>query len=131
MSIVGLDIGTTGVKAVVFREDGTFLTAPYREYDLESPKHGHLELNPNEVLDAVREVLGKAAADAIKFTVEAEKAGASSAMAFFSRNFNVFAQISIIQQISLYRNELRLQLKRRGELGTSPAHSISLYAVDN
>ena len=63
MSIVGLDIGTTGVKAVVFREDGTFLTAPYREYDLESPKHGHLELNPNEVLDAVREVLGKAAAE--------------------------------------------------------------------
>ena len=61
MSIVGLDIGTTGVKAVVFREDGTFVTAPYREYDLESPKHGHLELNPNEVLDAVREVLGKAA----------------------------------------------------------------------
>ena len=35
MSIVGLDIGTTGVKAVVFREDGTFVTAPYREYDLE------------------------------------------------------------------------------------------------
>ena len=63
MSIVGLDIGTTGVKAVVFREDGTFVTAPYREYDLESPKHGHLELNPNEVLDAVREVLGKAAAE--------------------------------------------------------------------
>ena len=29
MSIVGLDIGTTGVKAVVFREDGTFVTAPY------------------------------------------------------------------------------------------------------
>ncbi|MEE3230320.1 MAG: FGGY family carbohydrate kinase, partial [Planctomycetota bacterium] len=63
MSIVGLDIGTTGVKAVVFREDGTFVTAPYREYDLESPKHGHLELDPKEVLDAVREVLGKAAAE--------------------------------------------------------------------
>jgi xylulokinase len=62
MSILGLDIGTTGVKAVVFREDGEFVTAPYREYDLKSPRHGHLELDPNEVWDAIRAVLGEAAA---------------------------------------------------------------------
>lgn len=61
MSILGLDIGTTGVKAAVFREDGTFVTAPYREYDLKSPHPGHLELDPNEVWSAVRAVLSEAA----------------------------------------------------------------------
>ena len=47
MSILGLDIGTTGVKAVAFREDGDIndiIASAYREYDLESPQPGHLEL---------------------------------------------------------------------------------------
>jgi xylulokinase len=62
MSICGLDIGTTGVKAAVFREDGAFIAAPYREYDLKSPRPGHLELDPREVWDAIRAVLAEAAA---------------------------------------------------------------------
>jgi xylulokinase len=56
MSILGLDIGTTGVKAVAFREDGAFITSAYREYDLKSPQPGHLELDPSEVLGAIRHV---------------------------------------------------------------------------
>ncbi len=62
MSICGLDIGTTGVKAVVFREDGAVLTSSYREYDLVSPRPGHLELDPHEVLTAIRTVLSEVAA---------------------------------------------------------------------
>ncbi len=62
MSILGLDIGTTGVKAAVFREDGELVTAPYREYDLRSPRPGHLELDPDEVWGAIRTVLGEAGA---------------------------------------------------------------------
>src|SRR5438093_712581 len=65
MSILGLDIGTTGVKAVAFRDDGEFLASAYREYDLKSPRPGHLELDPAEVLAAIRSVacstLGEAA----------------------------------------------------------------------
>lgn len=62
MSILGLDIGTTGVKAVAFREDGRFIVSAYREYDLKSPKPGHLELDPAEVLAAIRHVTGSVAA---------------------------------------------------------------------
>lgn len=56
MSILGLDIGTTGVKAVAFRDDGSFIASPYHEYDLKSPRPGHLELDPGEVLAAIRSV---------------------------------------------------------------------------
>lgn len=56
MSILGLDIGTTGVKAVAFREDGEFIASAYREYALLSPQPGHLELDPREVLEAIRQV---------------------------------------------------------------------------
>ena len=63
MSILGLDIGTTGVKAVAFREDGTLLASAYREYDLKSPRQGCLELDPNEVLGAIRAVTGKVGAE--------------------------------------------------------------------
>jgi len=62
MSILGLDIGTTGVKAVVFRDDGPLITSAYREYDLKCPQPGHLELDPNEVLAAIREVTASTAA---------------------------------------------------------------------
>lgn len=59
MSMLGLDIGTTGVKAVAFRDDGTFFASAYREYDLKSPQPGHLELDPREVLTAIRGVTAK------------------------------------------------------------------------
>ena len=63
MSMLGLDIGTTGVKAVAFREDGTLLGSAYREYDLKSPQPGHLELDAREVLAGIREVTRKVGAD--------------------------------------------------------------------
>ncbi len=62
MSILGLDIGTTGTKAVAFDLDGRCVASAYREYDLLSPRPGHLELNPAEVVQAIKEVVGKVAA---------------------------------------------------------------------
>lgn len=63
MSMLGLDIGTTGVKAVAFRDDGTVITSAYREYDMRSPQPGHLELDAGEVLEGIREVTRKVGAD--------------------------------------------------------------------
>jgi xylulokinase len=63
MSILGLDIGTTGVKAVAFRDDGALITSAYREYHLRSPQPGFLELDPHEVLAAARHVVGAVAAE--------------------------------------------------------------------
>ncbi len=59
MSILGVDIGTTGVKAAAFTEEGRLLASSYREYALKSPAPGHLELDPHEVLAAIRTVLGE------------------------------------------------------------------------
>jgi xylulokinase len=62
MSLLGLDIGTTGVKAVAFREDGVAIASAYREYDMKSPRPGYLELDPGEVLAAIRHVTRATAA---------------------------------------------------------------------
>ena len=59
MSIVGLDIGTTGAKATAFRLNGEIVASAYREYNMASPEPGQLELVPGEVLAAIRAVLGE------------------------------------------------------------------------
>ncbi len=56
MSILGLDIGTTGAKGVVFNLDGRVIASAYREYNMLSPKTGHLELDPRAVLGGVEAV---------------------------------------------------------------------------
>ena len=61
--MLGLDIGTTGVKAVAFHDDGQVIASAYEEYDLHSPQLGHLELDPREVLAAIRTVTGKVGAE--------------------------------------------------------------------
>ena len=38
MSLMGIDVGTTGVKAVVFAQDGRQLAQAYREYPLLNPQ---------------------------------------------------------------------------------------------
>ncbi len=54
MSLMGIDVGTTGCKAVVFSEEGKQLSVAYREYPLLSPKPGWFELDPNQVLTDVK-----------------------------------------------------------------------------
>ena len=61
MSILGLDVGTTGTKAVAFNIDGTLIASAYREYPLHSPRPGWLELDAEQVWQAVKQVLGEIA----------------------------------------------------------------------
>lgn len=63
MSILGLDIGTTGTKAVAFDLNGNVISSGYQEYPIFSPKPGWDELNPNLVWEAVKNVLGKVAGE--------------------------------------------------------------------
>lgn len=62
MSLLGLDVGTTGTKAVAFDGDGRVLAAAYREYPLHSPQPGWQELDPDVVWQCVREVIRETAA---------------------------------------------------------------------
>ena len=69
MSLMGLDVGTTGCKAVAFDHDGKILASAYREYPLLSPETGWFELDSNRVWEdiakCIREVAAQTQADPI------------------------------------------------------------------
>ncbi|NLO07168.1 MAG: hypothetical protein GX131_15180 [candidate division WS1 bacterium] len=64
MHLMGLDVGSTGVKAVVFTPEGAIVGSAYREYPEVYPAPGWIELRPDEVWEATRTVISEAAAQA-------------------------------------------------------------------
>ena len=56
---MGIDIGTTGCKAISFDESGNMLASSYREYPLLTPKKGWAELDSNQVIDKCFEVIAE------------------------------------------------------------------------
>ena len=71
MSLLGLDIGTTGVKATVLSVGGDILSRAYREYDILSPGKGWMELDSRTVWDRISEVITEAASKSRKDPVTA------------------------------------------------------------
>jgi len=61
MSLLGLDIGTTGCKAIVFNVEGKPLAHSYREYGEMYPRPGWAEIDPNKVWQCVSEVISEVA----------------------------------------------------------------------
>jgi len=53
MSLMGIDVGTSGCKVVAFTEDGAVLAQAGEEYPLHSPQPGWYELDPEHVWDCV------------------------------------------------------------------------------
>ena len=49
MSFLGIDVGTTGCKTCVFREDGALIASAYREYDVRVSQPGYAELDARAV----------------------------------------------------------------------------------
>jgi xylulokinase len=64
MSLLGIDVGTSGCKAAVFSEDGRLLGLAYEEYDYQRPKPGWAELDTARVWQQVKRTIGQAVADA-------------------------------------------------------------------
>ena len=62
MSLLGLDVGTSGCKSVVTSSDGRTVASAARSYEPMVPQAGRLELDPETVWRAVcaatREVVG-------------------------------------------------------------------------
>lgn len=59
MSLMGIDIGTTVVKAIVFSEDGKIIASDHLEYNLIFPKSGWVEFDTKEQWKKIFKVFKK------------------------------------------------------------------------
>lgn len=71
MSLMGIDIGTTGCKAGLFSEEGRPLALAYREYPTLHRKPGWAELDSLQVITLIKESIAEAAACAAEDPVTA------------------------------------------------------------
>jgi len=62
MSLLGIDAGTTGVKAAVFSEDGELLASAYAEYDVDHPQPGTAQLDAVRVWEIVKQLIARVCA---------------------------------------------------------------------
>ena len=67
---IGVDVGTSGTKALLMSEDGGVLKSSLREYPLSTPRNGWAEQDPvlwrDAAVDAIREVAHGIDASAVK-----------------------------------------------------------------
>ncbi len=71
MSLLGIDVGTTGCKAGIFDEQGNLLSVAYREYDIQSPQPGWAQLGAAAVWSKIKAAIAEAAGSARHNPVEA------------------------------------------------------------
>jgi xylulokinase len=57
MSLLGIDVGTSGCKAAVFSLDGHLQASAYEEYDFYSPKPGWAEIDTQQVWKQVKNTI--------------------------------------------------------------------------
>ena len=76
MSILGIDVGTTGCKSAVFSRDGFMLAIAYEEYNHKHVKPGWAELDSVEVWNDVKKT--------ITHVVSSQRAGTIEALAVTS-----------------------------------------------
>ena len=61
MSLLGIDVGTTGCKACAFSLEGQLLAFAYEEYDIRRPRPGLAELDAHEVWNKIKSVIRRVA----------------------------------------------------------------------
>ncbi len=64
MALLGLDVGTTGCKAILFDEDGTLLAAAGREYGVDIPQSQWAEQNIENVWNLAKEAIQESVSSA-------------------------------------------------------------------
>lgn len=58
MTLLGIDLGTTSVKAAVFDDDGVRVAAGRATHPTARPAPGHAEQHPDDWWSGLTEVLG-------------------------------------------------------------------------
>ena len=76
---IGVDIGTTGVRAVAYRPDGLSLGEASREYPLYTPHPGWAEQDPGEILAAIEQVLREVSSELARSGCNADGIALSTA----------------------------------------------------
>ena len=135
MKYIGLDIGTSVAKAVVFDEEGRIISCANKGYDFIFPDRGLIELDPEDIWRAVKLVLKEASIKAGREDIRA-CAISSFGEAFvpISRNGNVLRK-SIVATDSRGETELDVILSKiqRNELmkitGLPPSTNYSLSKI--
>ena len=59
MSLLGIDVGTSGCKATVVDRDGKILGSGYQEYPVQRNENGWAELDPQAIWSAVQSVVAR------------------------------------------------------------------------
>ncbi len=80
MVMIGVDIGTTSTKAVLFNKEGEVLYRANVEYPLYTPTPATAEQDPDEIFQAVVTVIKQCSTEAKKTKNEVEFVSFSSAM---------------------------------------------------
>jgi len=57
MSLLGIDVGQTGCKVVIFNNYGEVLSSEYKEHPLICPKDGWVELNPDLIWNNIKNLI--------------------------------------------------------------------------
>jgi xylulokinase len=63
MSLLGIDVGTTGCKAAAVRADGSFIASAYAEYPVQQPQPGRAELDAAAVWELIQQTIASVAAE--------------------------------------------------------------------
>lgn len=101
MALMGLDLGTSGCKSVVYTADGKYLSGAYREYTA-SRTSGIHELDANVMWDCIREVIAVGAKDCITATGGRERVEAVIVTSFGEAGVPVDENGNVLHGIVLY-----------------------------
>jgi xylulokinase len=71
MSLLGIDVGTTGCKSGLFSQDGHLLASAYEEYDFSRPEPGWAQLDSVVVWEQVKRTIRAVAANASTDPIQA------------------------------------------------------------
>ncbi|MGM9625676.1 MAG: L-fuculokinase, partial [Eubacteriales bacterium] len=101
MALMGLDLGTSGCKSVVYTADGTYISGEYREYAANRASGMH-ELDANLMWDCIRAVIAVGARDCITNSNGCERVEAIIVTSFGEAGVPIDKNGEVLHGIVLY-----------------------------
>ena len=134
MALMGIDVGGTGVKAVVFGKGGVILSSSYQEYDMIQDHPGWYELEPADIYAAVKQVMREAAAGTKEEIVGIGVSSFGESFVCLDSNDNIISRsiMYLDNRGENYVDEMRAKLdlaEFRLRTGTAPRNLQTLYKM--